>query len=79
MNSEKLQKRLLKSIQLGLKTNSKASVDNGIDLARALIFVLDKYNTGNYYGTIALKFTGIVVQNPREIEVTHRLEIEIED
>ena len=79
MNSKNLQERLYKEIQTGLKLNSKAPLSNGIDLCRALIFVLEKYNSGNYYGTIALKMTGTMIQNPREIEVTHRLETEIQE
>lgn len=78
-NSIHIRKKLSKALDKAVKLNEKATPDTGIDLCRALLFILDKYNKGNYYGTVALKFTGLTVQNPREVEVTHRLEVEIPD
>lgn len=50
-----------------------------IEPHKAILFFLKKYNTGNYYGTIAIKVTGTQVQNPKEQEVTHRLDLIFED
>jgi len=79
LNSANLKLKFDNELEKALKINDQSPKDSGIDLLRSLIFVLQKYNTGNYYGTIALKFTGTMIQNPREIEVTHRLEVEIKD
>jgi hypothetical protein len=49
-----------------------------IEPHKAILFFLKKYNTGRYYGTIALKITGAQVQNPKELEVTHRLDLQFE-
>ena len=78
-NSPELIKNLMETLEKSIELNEKATPDTGVDLTRALIFMLEKYNTGNYFGTIALKFTGLTVQNPRELEVTHRLEVEIKE
>lgn len=79
MNNGTLKSKFDEELKKAIKINEQSPKDSGIDLLRALIFVLQKYNSGNYYGTIALKFTGTMIQNPRELEVTHRLEVEIKD
>jgi len=79
MNNGSLKSKFDEELKKAIKINEQSPKDSGIDLFRALIFVLQKYNSGNYYGTIALKFTGTMIQNPRELEVTHRLEVEIKD
>jgi hypothetical protein len=79
MNNGSLKSKFDEELKKAIKINEQSPKDSGIDLFRALIFVLQRYNSGNYYGTIALKFTGTMIQNPRELEVTHRLEVEIKD
>lgn len=79
MNNGTLKSKFDEELKKAIKINEQSPSDSGIDLLRALIFILQKYNTGNYYGTIALKITGTMIQNPRELEVTHRLEVEIKD
>lgn len=76
-NSVEIKKKLDVALEKALKLNERATPDTGVSLAKVLLFVLNKYNSGKYFGSIVLKFTGITVQNPREVEVTHRLEVEL--
>lgn len=46
----------------------------GIEPHKVILFILDKYLRGNYYGTISVKISGDTVQNPKEVEVSYRLE-----
>jgi hypothetical protein len=77
-NSNKLKKVFEEELKKAEKVNAESPQGSGINLYKALIFILKKYNSGNYYGTIALKFTGTTIQNPKELEVTHRLELDFE-
>lgn len=55
-----------------VEVNRKAI--KGIPAWKVLFFIMDKMAKGNYYGTIKLKIEGNVTQDPREDDVTHRLD-----
>jgi len=38
-----------------------------------LLFLLKKFNTGNYYGTLEIKILGTSCNDAKEKEVTHKL------
>ena len=45
----------------------------GIPLWMNISFILDKFNRGNYYGTISLKMLGTSCADARELDVSHKL------
>lgn len=75
-NIDTLMTKLKPRLEQALELNKTAP--NGIELEKFLYFLLDKYNTGNYYGWIAVRFSGTAVFNPKEVERTHKLEDEYE-
>lgn len=44
-----------------------------------LMFLLDKFNTGCYYGTLSFKIQGTSCMDVREAEVTHKVREHYED
>jgi hypothetical protein len=47
---------------------------SGVAFYKVIFFFLEKYISGSYYGTICAKITGTGVQNPYEVDVTHKLD-----
>lgn len=73
---QRLQSQIIE--ELTKATEIHKTDPTNIEPHKAVLFFLKKYNTGKYYGTIALKITGAQVQNPKELEVTHRLDLQYE-
>lgn len=38
-----------------------------------VLFLLRKFNQGNYYGSVLMKILGTSCQDAKEVEVTHKL------
>ena len=74
-----LKQKFDEELKKALALNRQCPIDKGIPLYKALIFLLERYNDGDYYGTIGIKFSGTIVQNPKEVDVTHRLETAYEE
>ena len=45
----------------------------GTPLWMNIAFILDKFNKGSYYGTLAIKMLGTSCADARELEVSHKL------
>lgn len=67
----------VKKLEKSMTTNGIAT--SGIEPWRAINFLLDRFNKGNYYGTISIKVTGTSMHNPKEQEVTHKIELFYEE
>lgn len=48
---------------------------DGIPPHKVIAFFLDTYNTGNFYGTLSCKITGLQVHDPKKLEVSERLDL----
>ena len=46
---------------------------NSPPLWMSLAFILEKFNTGNFYGTISIKVIGTSVNDAKEVDRTHKL------
>jgi len=46
----------------------------GTPVWMSILFILKKFNRGNYYGTFELKVLGTSCNDVREREVTHKLQ-----
>lgn len=71
-NYEKLNNSVIQALKKAEEVHK--TNPGSLEPHKALLFFLEKYNTGSYYGTIALKITGSEAHNPKELEVTHRLD-----
>jgi hypothetical protein len=69
---QKIEGLLLKKFNKAFEINSKAV--RGIPLYKSIFFILDKISRGNYYGTIMTRVEGNVIQDPREQDITHKLD-----
>lgn len=64
--------KLIDSVSKAIDVNSLAN-DNFAKIENVLQFLLDRYNTGNFYGTIEIKIEGSVVKDPKISNQTFRL------
>lgn len=62
---------------LAMKVNESSS--SGVGPQKIILFFLDKYLKRNMYRTIYIKLMGLNIQNPKETDVTHKLETLYED
>lgn len=69
---------VLKKLDRALEVNSLAPGTTP-PLWMDLLFILDKFNTGCYYGTVALKIQGTSCMDVKELEVTHKVREQYED
>ena len=46
----------------------------GTPIWMSILFMLQKFNTGKYYGTLELKILGMSVNDVKEKEVTYKLQ-----
>ncbi len=51
----------------------------GTPLWMSILFILQKFNKGNYYGSFELKVLGTSCNDVKEKEVTHKLQEKYED
>lgn len=74
---EKISELIKQKTKLAMRLNEDST--NGVGPHKVLIFLLDKYLKRNLYRTISIKFVGLNIQNPRETDITHKLENQYED
>ena len=75
---EHIKATVLKRLDRALEVNSFAQA-NTTPIWMNLLFILDKFNTAGYYGTISVKIQGTYCGDARETEVTHKLKENYED
>ncbi|HLD98277.1 MAG TPA: hypothetical protein VI815_03045 [Candidatus Nanoarchaeia archaeon] len=71
--TEKIIELLRPMIERAISINE--DTPSGIEIHKPIAFLLEKFNTGKYYGTIEMKITGTSIHNPTENNVTHRLDM----
>jgi hypothetical protein len=76
IQKEKARSLIMEKLEKSFEVNKDAPT--GVPIHKAICFLLDKYNRGNYYGTINIKIVGTSVQSPRENDVTHKLDLNYE-
>ncbi len=47
--------------------------NTGIPFWMSILFILEKFNKGNYYGTLLIKILGTSVNDVKEADRTHKL------
>jgi hypothetical protein len=67
---KKIEDRVIEALRKSFRVGESSRT---VPMWQNLLFLLDKYNNGNYYGTIAIKILGISCNDAREVEVTHKL------
>lgn len=70
---------ILKKLDKAFEVNSYGPGANTPPFWMNLLFILDKFNTGCYYGTISLKIQGTSCMDIKELEVTHKVREHYED
>ncbi|MCR4284676.1 MAG: hypothetical protein NUV97_01365 [archaeon] len=73
INKVEIIKAVIQELQKSFETDSMAS-DKGIPIYKNILYVLEKYNTKSYYGTLNIKITGPSCFDIKESEVTHKLD-----
>jgi hypothetical protein len=68
---EVIKDKLLKAIEKSFEVNKYGK---GTPFWMNLLFVLDRFNRGNYYGTLELKILGTSCNDVKEKERTHKLQ-----
>jgi hypothetical protein len=67
-----IRKELLDKLDEAFIINDNAQ--KGIPIHKVLFFILDKFNTGGYHGNIDFRIMGNQIHDPKEQEVTHKLD-----
>jgi hypothetical protein len=76
----KLSKRQIEQIKKDLCArvdevyNINKDSNAGVNFYKPILFLMDKMADGGYYGTISIKIQGNIVHDPKELEVTHKLD-----
>ena len=68
---EEIRKELLKKLDKSFEVNKHGK---GTPFWMNLFFTLDRFNRGNYYGTLEIKIVGTSCNDVKEKERTHRLQ-----
>jgi len=67
---EEIKETLIKELDKSFDVNK---FGKGTPLWMNLLFILKKFNKGNYYGTLELKLLGTSINDVREKDRTHKL------
>lgn len=67
---EMIKERLITAIDKSFDVNK---FGKGTPLWMSLLFILERFNKGNYYGSLELKILGTSVNDVKEKERTHKL------
>ncbi len=67
---EKIKKRLIEAIDKSFEVNK---FGKGTPLWMSLLFILERFNKGNYYGSLELKILGTSANDIKEKDRTHKL------
>ena len=65
-----IKRRLIDRLEKSFEVNKYGK---GTPMWMNLYFLLDKFNKGNYYGTIELKILGTSCNDAKEKDITHKL------
>ena len=68
---KKIKERICKELDKSFDINK---FGKGTPMWMSLLFMLQKFNTGSYYGTFELKILGTSANDVKEKEVTHKLQ-----
>lgn len=67
---DKIKTRLIEAIDKSFDVNK---FGKGTPLWMSLLFILERFNKGNYYGSLELKILGTSANDIKEKERTHKL------
>lgn len=67
---EKIKKSVCDALEKSFEINAWGK---GTPLWMSILFILKKFNRGNYYGTLEIKILGTSCNDAKEKEVTHKL------
>jgi len=73
---EKIRQSIFDELEKSFKTNAYGK---GTPMWMNILFLLKKFNPGNYYGTIDIKILGTSCNDAKEREITHKLIEQFED
>lgn len=68
---EEIKRQILKALDESFEVNKHGK---GTPMWQNILFLLDKFNQGNYYGIIEIKIVGTSANDAKEKERTHRLQ-----
>ena len=68
---EKINSRVLEALEKSFQVNRYGK---GTPFWMNLLFILERFNRGNYYGTLELKILGTSCNDAKEKERTHKLQ-----
>lgn len=67
---EKIKARVIEALDKSFEVNK---FGKGTPLWMSLLFILERFNKGNYYGSLELKILGTSANDIKEKERTHKL------
>jgi|TARA_B100002019_G_C21094345_1_gene510237 hypothetical protein len=67
---EKIKNRVMEALDRSFDVNK---FGKGTPLWMSLLFILERFNKGNYYGSLELKILGTSANDIKEKERTHKL------
>jgi hypothetical protein len=67
---EKIRQQVLEALEKSFDVNKYG---RGTPFWMSLLFVIEKFNKGNYYGTLEFKILGTSCHDVKEKERTHKL------
>ena len=67
---EKIKNRVMEALDRSFDVNK---FGKGTPLWMSLLFILERFNEGNYYGSLELKILGTSANDIKEKERTHKL------
>tara|TARA_B100000902_G_C26786393_1_gene657620 strand:+ start:179 stop:436 length:258 start_codon:yes stop_codon:yes gene_type:complete len=67
---EKIKARIMEALDKSFEVNK---FGKGTPLWMSLLFILERFNKGNYYGSLELKILGTSANDIKEKERTHKL------
>lgn len=73
-SKERAIKLITKKLEESFDVNAMATL--GIPIHKVICHILDLYKRGNFYGTVAVKITGTSIHDPKEVDVTHKLDLD---
>tara|TARA_R100000008_G_scaffold83815_1_gene69746 strand:- start:663 stop:923 length:261 start_codon:yes stop_codon:yes gene_type:complete len=67
---DKIKERIIQALDKSFDVNK---FGKGTPMWMSILFILERFNKGNYYGSLELKILGTSVNDVKEKERTHKL------